>query len=57
MIAGKSAKELAEGHWAWLEPLLEFPLSKDKAEYLYITAMIHGYKHRREDEDSDNKER
>ena len=42
-------KKLAELHWEWLEPLLS-PHFDTKTlttmKYLYITAMIHGYKHR-----------
>ena len=42
-------KKLAEAHWEWLEPLLQPHFdSKTLAimKYLYVTAMIHGYKHR-----------
>ena len=32
----KTAEELADEHWEWLEELLE---------YLYKSAFIHGFKH------------
>jgi hypothetical protein len=38
-------REEAEAHWRFLEPLLEFPLSKEKAKHLYVEAMVHGFKH------------
>jgi len=43
-------KELADQHWTWVEGLLD-SLPGDglfgiaTMEYLYTTAMIHGYKH------------
>lgn len=41
-------KELAKEHWDWLEPILHFigrPLSIEEVEYLFRTAIEHGYKH------------
>lgn len=47
MIKGeKSALELATEHWNWLETLLR---------KVYIDSFIHGYKHRKEEEDEDKK--
>jgi len=45
----KTPEQLATEHWLWLEPLLEFPLSKDRVEYLFITVWEHAVKHYRED--------
>jgi len=42
-------KELAKKHWDWLYPLLDFPMSKERVEYLYITVAIHFAKHEREE--------
>lgn len=39
---------LAEKHWDWLEPLLEFPLTREKARYIYLTVAVHFAKHERE---------
>ncbi len=45
-------KRLAEAHWEWLEPLL-LPhydsLAIATMKYLYITAMVHGFKHKVEE--------
>ena len=38
----KQAEELAEEHWKWLETLLH---------KLFVDAMVHGYKHGKEDRD------
>ncbi len=41
-------KELAKEHWDWLEPILRFigrPLNIEEVEYLFRTAIEHGYKH------------
>lgn len=46
-------KESVEQHWKWVEGLLNVTVLKDMdfdemmrlCHYLYITAMIHGYKH------------
>ncbi len=44
---------LAQEHWEWLKPLLELcGLSEEEIkrhQYLYTTALIHGYKHGKED--------
>jgi hypothetical protein len=44
----------AEKHWAFLVPLLIDPecdtqISFEKAHYLYVEAMVHGYKHAKEE--------
>jgi len=48
----KDVKKLAEAHWKWLEPLLK-PYHNEETlatmKYLYITAMIHGWKHKVEE--------
>ena len=48
----KDIRKLAENHWAWLEPLLLQQYSPEILvimKYLYITAMIHGWKHKEEE--------
>lgn len=45
-------KKLAEDHWAWLEPLLAphyDPETLATMKYLYITGIIHGWKHKEEE--------
>lgn len=46
-------RQLAERHWMWVEPLL-LPhydqIAITTMKYLYTTAMIHGYKHRKKEE-------
>ena len=47
----EKAKELAEEHWEWLEPILlphYSPVAIATMKYLYITAMVHGIKHGQE---------
>jgi len=39
----KTPKELADQHWTWVDAVLRLGLSL--VEYLYKTALIHGYKH------------
>tara|TARA_Y100000310_G_scaffold264568_1_gene275226 strand:- start:296 stop:451 length:156 start_codon:yes stop_codon:yes gene_type:complete len=45
----KTPEELAKEHWEWVSKLMTYiPVGSrtDKLiEYLYKTAMIHGYKH------------
>lgn len=50
-MTDQEIKELAERHWDWLVPLLDFPLSKEKVKYLYITSGVHFAKHEREKDD------
>jgi len=50
----KTPKELADQHWTWVEGLWEsLPIDATfgitTMEYIYKTAMIHGYKHGYED--------
>jgi len=52
-MTDEQIKELAKKHWDWLSPLLDFPMSKERAEYLYITSAIHFAKHEREEYDID----
>ena len=48
-MTDEQIKELAKKHWDWLSPLLDFPMSKERAEYLYITSAVHFAKHEREE--------
>ena len=47
-------KELAEKHWEWLEPVLKLLGVRERTleimKYLYVTAFVHGYKHKVESE-------
>lgn len=47
MMTDKEARELAEAHWKWLEPVLKLWACRELelTKYLYITAMTHGIKH------------
>ena len=40
------AKEIAEGHWAWVEKICHM---------MYVDAMVHGYLHGREDQAKENR--
>jgi len=39
----KSAKQLAQEHWAWLEQVLV--RQQEVQKHLFISAFIHGHKH------------
>jgi len=46
-------KEIAEAHWDWLEPILRMSGCFNNEQlrmvrYLFITALIHGWKHGQE---------
>ena len=50
----KSIREKAEDHWKFLEKLLKIEsgdgmIDLETAGYLYVEAMIHGYKHREQE--------
>ena len=51
----KTPEKLAREHWAWSGALLGLCGISDeemqREEYLYRTAFIHGYKHRKDEED------
>jgi hypothetical protein len=38
-------REEAEKHWQFIEKLLEPQVPIEKVKYLYVEAMVHGYKH------------
>lgn len=38
-------RKTAEAHWAFIEKLLDAQVPLEKVKYLYIEAMVHGYKH------------
>jgi len=35
----------SEAHWNFIEKLLDQQVPLEKVKYLYIEAMVHGYKH------------
>ena len=43
----KTPEQLAVEHWEWLEPVLELTHTenRDLIQYLFTTAMIHGFGH------------
>jgi hypothetical protein len=38
-------REEAEKHWQFIEKLLDVQVSIEKVHYLYVEAMVHGFKH------------
>jgi len=51
----KDIKQLANEHWNWVSKLLKLltnaNINMEVVEYLYKTALIHGYKHGLEDKE------
>ena len=45
----EQVKEMAEAHYRFLQPLIVFPAEMGIVKYLYVQALIHGYKHGQED--------
>jgi hypothetical protein len=41
-------REEAEAHWRFIEKLLDAQIPIEKVHYLYVEAMIHGFKHHRQ---------
>lgn len=39
----------AEAHWTFIERLLEQQVPIEKVKYLYVEAMVHGYKHAKQE--------
>lgn len=51
-MTDEEAKKLAERHWDWVQATLKkanVSLSIELIEHLYISAMVHGIKHEREE--------
>jgi len=49
MTTDEELRELAQGHWAYTESIIQEVL--DLARVCYIEAFIHGHKHGLEDQD------
>ena len=47
-MTNKEIRELAEAHWDYTEQIIMLMLKV--AHFLYVAAMIHGYKHRHKEE-------
>jgi len=48
-MTDEEVRASATKHFDWLDPLLEYPLPREKVKYLYITVAVHFAKHEREE--------